>query len=198
MNFNRAFQLLLSTALRAGAPFVLLLWVGCSSSTIESADNGAEEQTGPVLENMVARVYTASALEIELQATSAVVDFKKKEIDLKSVLVTFHEESGRSADLSSDTGVMYLEDRPDENIGEDDFFLSGHVEYKGEKGATISSPEVRYSSRDEKIVSGGGAFRKRFKMNERFWLCTGKWFEVNKSGTEFVDHGAHLRMDKDR
>jgi hypothetical protein len=181
----------------AGAVLGLLLLTGCAADTLDQTTNNAEEKPGPVLENLVARVYDGDKLMTVMQATNGGVDIKKQEIDLKSVVVSFSGAKDRSGEVSGDNGFLYLADRPDTNISRNDFVLNGHVQYKDVKGVELSAPELRYFSKDGKLVSGGGPFEQKIKTKDGYLLCTGTWFEVTKDLSEFNYHGnVQLKPDK--
>jgi hypothetical protein len=95
--------------------------------------------------------------------------------------------------MTGDKGTLYLADRPEAAVYKDDLLLDGHIQGQDSNGMSFSCPRARYSSRQEKIFSGGGWFENRFLIRGKDFVCTGVRFEVDRGMTAFVGHGGRLR-----
>lgn len=151
------------------------------------------------LKGLFSFTYREGQLESEASADKALVDLEYKRLHLHRVTIILYEESRETAQLYGRRGSYFLADHPEDGVYRNDFSLHKYVEVTTPEGTVITTPYVQYSSKEEMIRSGGGHFKKRIQIpdTQDFLICTGEWFEANRSLTKIVDHGdIHVRREK--
>ncbi|MBN1868732.1 hypothetical protein JW916_15735 [Candidatus Sumerlaeota bacterium] len=176
----------------------LVLGSACSSSKPSATADREREIQGPTLDNVVARIYNESELETVVESTRAVYDMSEKanRLVLSFVRVAFYQKGVLRGEMTGNKGVLYLGPVPKEGIQKDDIFLSGHVQLALSDGTSVSAPEFRYLSEEEKLVSGGGRFEQRRKTPSGETVIRGDRFETNKAMTRLVLVNAEMRPAK--
>jgi hypothetical protein len=173
---------------------------GCSSSSSSKGEDpeAVEARTGPVLEEMVARIYNGKDMQCIVRAKKGQFNLNDKEGKLRKPTMSFYNQGKWTGNVTADNGIMFLSDRPELTVEKNDIVLRGHIAYN-DKDSTLTVPAIRYFSRTGKLVSGGGPFERRMKTENSLVIFTGKYFETDKDLKSFVGHGpAHLKIVADK
>ena len=118
------------------------------------------------------------------------MDLKSQEATLEKVSVEMSGEDTDTGFLTSDKGILFLTERPDEGISENDFRLSGNVQF--ERGnIALSMPIVQYRRKEtEKPFSTeGGSFKMVYKTQSGIIRSTGKRLEATKTLSKIWAYG---------
>jgi hypothetical protein len=169
---------------------------GCGGRRDASPDADNENDNVPpatVMSGMIARVYRGGVLDTDVRAGEATMVKDESDAQLEKVDASLFVKGERKGAVKSETGTLFLANRESEGIVRGDFALGGGVEYVGTDGSVITTPELRFRGKDEKLVSGGGHFERRIHMKSSDLICTGERFEVSKDLSKFMDYGARWR-----
>lgn len=195
MRTDRPWNLLPPAPVSRTAALLLLalLAAACGGDIEEFKHSDRESERGMTLQGIEARSYLDEFEESRINAERGVVDIEEKSIAMDQVRVRFLTDTGTSNLLHSDAGLLYLEDRPELGFAKNDLLLTGGVRFESERGLAIEAPQLRYLRESDKLVSGGGWFRKEVRLEDGRLQVTGKYFEAKRDMSDVVDHDARVR-----
>ncbi|MFW6303391.1 MAG: hypothetical protein ACOC2L_02105 [Candidatus Sumerlaeota bacterium] len=188
---RRCLQFLVAFPLLISLPVL----TACSSPLMEQSrqeEDGEDELAGGAfqIDSLRARIYLDDTLYTLVEAEKARLDFATRETRLRNVLLRVMQAGETRTSLESETGIMYMADRPDAGIAKNDVLLEGDVVMK--HGAMrFELPGVRYnSSKDnETFVSQGDHFSFRLDTANGPIISKGTTMRANRALSEFTFYG---------
>ncbi len=182
------------TSMRAMVILAVCVISACGGGSEKTTINSTaeEEPEGLQMTKMNARIYNGDTLETTVKADKAILELEKKELHLDNVAVDFQQDGKSSNKVYSESGLLYLSDRPDEGIARNDLELAGGVTIESSNGMRVKAPVLRYFQQEEKLETGGGSYEQTIQNEGSLLKITGTKLEANRDMTKIVHHGAKI------
>lgn len=174
--------------------FFLLLLVACGDIEFltSSGKSGAEEEFIYVKSPSLT-LYKASIIDKVIKAQEGKFNEKTQKLELGNVKSEFYEQGKFVAELSAESGILFLQDSPKEGHSKNDIVAEGNVVYKNVDGSMLKTNSLLWDNKKQ-LLSSESEFTLERPTENGIMIVSGKRFETDKTLTKWQYYGASTRL----